>query len=90
VRTALLNLTITFTMALAVLFALLPSRVMAADPNLNKQLSEAAKQGDLGQVKSLLSKGADLNVKTNYGATAMNSSENRKITEVLKAHGANE
>jgi ankyrin repeat protein len=72
-RTTPMRLMTTLTIALGTFLVLLHSPVMAADPNLlNYQLFYAARKGDLEQVKSLLSKGADVNAKDKDGGTALN------------------
>jgi uncharacterized protein len=59
-------------MAVAVVLALLPWVAIAgAPPPLNQQLMEAAKAGDLAQVKTLLDKGADVNAKDEQGRTPL-------------------
>jgi uncharacterized protein len=54
---------------------------------------KAAWQGNLEAVKFLLDKGADVNVQTQDGRTAMKLAQERgykEIVELLKAHGAKE
>ena len=76
-RTALLAL---FTLALA-------ASAAAQDPKqaLNEQLYEAARKGDAAEVRALLDKGADVNAKFRYGATALFKAAERGHTEVVKA-----
>jgi ankyrin repeat protein len=73
---------------LAALFALAlaaPARAQA-DPKqaLNEQLYEAARKGDAAEVRALLDKGADVNAKYRYGATALFKAAERGHTEVVK------
>jgi hypothetical protein len=68
---------------------LIPLIVRAAD--LNEDLIEAARKSDLEKVKALLGKGADVNAKTRYGATALSFACDRGNLEVVKVlieHGA--
>lgn len=51
---------------------------------LNEQLWEAARKGDPAEVKTLLDKGADVNAKFRYGATALFKAAERGHTEVVK------
>ena len=55
-----------------------------AAPTLNDQLYEAARKGDPAEVKALLDKGADVNAKFRYGATALFKAAERGHTEVVK------
>lgn len=77
-RTALLTL---LTLALAA------SAAAAQDPKqaLNEQLYEAARKGDAAEVRALLDKGADVNAKFRYGATALFKAAERGHIEVVKA-----
>lgn len=74
---------ITLTALLALTFAL---TAVAQDPKqaLNEQLYEAARKGDAAEVKALLDKGADVNAKFRYGATALFKAAERGHTEVVK------
>lgn len=74
-----INLTALLTLALALTAA-------AQDPKqaLNEQLYEAARKGDAAEVKALLDKGADVNAKFRYGATALFKAAERGHTEVVK------
>ncbi|HYH86061.1 MAG TPA: ankyrin repeat domain-containing protein, partial [Pyrinomonadaceae bacterium] len=58
----------------------------AQDPKqaLNEQLYEAARKGDAAEVRALLDKGADVNAKFRYGATALFKAAERGHTEVVK------
>jgi ankyrin repeat protein len=73
---------------LLLLFALLviPLGTPAQNPKqeLNDQLFEAARKGDLPAVTALLDKGADVNAKFRYGTTALFKAAERGHTEVVK------
>lgn len=72
---------------LLALFALaLAPGAAAQDPKqaLNEQLYEAARKGDPAEVKAVLDKGADVNAKFRYGATAIFKAAERGHTEVVK------
>lgn len=56
----------------------------AARQALNDQLYEAARKGDVAEVKSLLDKGADVDAKFRYGATALFKAAERGHTEVVR------
>ena len=58
----------------------------AQDPKqaLNEQLYEAARKGDPVEVKAVLDRGADVNAKFRYGATALFKAAERGHTEVVK------
>jgi ankyrin repeat protein len=60
--------------------------VVAQVPNqsLNDQMWEAARKGDATAVAALLDKGADVNAKFRYGATALFKAAERGNTEVVK------
>ena len=60
--------------------------VAAQDPKqaLNDQLYEAARKGDAAEVKAVLDKGADVNAKFRYGATALFKAAERGHAEVVK------
>lgn len=75
-RTALLAL---FALALAA-----PASAQDAKQALNEQLYEAARKGDAAEVKALLDKGADVNAKFRYGATALFKAADNGNTEVVK------
>lgn len=70
------------------LFVLLAIPVAAPAQNskqeLNDQLWEAARGGDAAAVTALLDKGADVNAKFRYGATALFKAAERGNTEVVK------
>jgi hypothetical protein len=72
---------------------LLPALVLAlaaaspaqdARQQLNEQLYEAVRRGDAAEVKALLDKGADVNAKFRYGATALFKAAERGHTEIVK------
>jgi ankyrin repeat protein len=56
-----------FLPVLVAVLALLPSRGTAVPGNLNEQLVEAARQGDVASVTKLLNDGADPNAKNEDG-----------------------
>src|SRR5919107_1663240 len=74
-----ITLTALLTLALA-------ASAAAQDPKqaLNEQLYEAARKGDAAEVRALLDKGADVNAKFRYGATALFKAAERGNTEVVK------
>jgi ankyrin repeat protein len=64
----------------------------AQETDLNATLVKAAKNGDLASVKALLSRGANVNAKSNHGYTAlMAAAENghKDVCELLISKGAN-
>jgi len=64
----------------------IPSATFAQDSKqqLNDQLWEAARSGNAEAVTALLDKGADVNAKFRYGATALFKAAERGNTEVVK------
>jgi ankyrin repeat protein len=67
--------------------------VLAQDPKqeLNDQMWEAVRRGDAPAVTALLDKGADVNAKFRYGATALFKAAERghvEVAKVLLARGA--
>ncbi|HWS56431.1 MAG TPA: ankyrin repeat domain-containing protein [Pyrinomonadaceae bacterium] len=69
----------------ALLLALAPAaRAQDAKQQLNEQLYEAVRRGDAAGVKALLDKGADVNAKFRYGATALFKAAERGNAEVVK------
>jgi hypothetical protein len=74
--------------SLLLMFALLliPLATRAQDPKqqLNDQLFEAVRKGDVAAVTALLDKGADVNAKFRYGTTALFKAAERGHTEVVK------
>lgn len=81
--------------AIVLTFSLLLSAMvaLAQDPKqqLNDQLYEAVRKGDLAAVTAVLDKGADVNAKFRYGATALFKAAERgnpEIVKLLLARGA--
>jgi ankyrin repeat protein len=70
----------------ALLLLALAAAAVAQDPKqaLNEQLYEAARKGDAAEVKAVLDKGAEVNAKFRYGATALFKAAERGHTEVVK------
>ena len=64
----------------------LPIAILAQNPKqeLNDQMWEAVRKGDVAAVKALLDQGADVNAKFRYGATALFKAAERGHTEVVK------
>ena len=75
----------TFTVFISVLlyFRARPSP-KTPKQELNDQLYEAVRKGDLAAVTALLDKGADVNAKFRYGATALFKAAERGNTEIVK------
>ena len=76
--------------AVFLLLQLLPAAAVNAQ-DLNEELWVAARKGDAVAVKALLAKGADVNAKFRYGATALSYAADRGHVEVVKVlleHGA--
>ncbi len=80
---------------IAFLFALLLGSILALGQNtkqeLNDQFWEAVRKGDASAVTTLLDKGADVNAKFRYGATALFKAAERgnvEIVKILLARGA--
>src|SRR5688572_19093113 len=65
---------------------LIPSGANAqnAPKELNDQMWEAVRKGDVALVTALLDKGADVNAKFRYGTTALFKAAERGHTEVVK------
>jgi hypothetical protein len=65
---------------------LIPSPATAQNPpqELNDQMWEAVRKGDLALVTTLLDKGADVNAKFRYGTTALFKAAERGHTEIVK------
>lgn len=79
-----------FLLLLTLLFG---SLALAQNPKqeLNDQLFEAARKGDAAAVTALLDKGAEVNAKFRYGATALFKAAERgnvEVVKVLLARGA--
>ena len=68
------------------LIMLFPLAISAQDAKqeLDNQLWEAARKGDVVAVKTLLDKGANVNAKFRYGTTALFKAAERGHTEVVK------
>src|SRR5215204_4078103 len=78
-RLTRITLTALLTLALAGTAA-----AQDAKQALNEQLYEAARKGDVAEVKAALDRGADVNAKFRYGATALFKAAERGHTEVVK------
>jgi hypothetical protein len=72
------------TLLCALLLAQLAAFAQDNKQQLNDQLYEAVRKGDAAEVKALLDKGADVNAKFRYGATALFKAAERGNTEVVK------
>lgn len=70
--------------ALLALALTLTAAAQDAKQALNEQLYEAARKGDAAEVKAALDRGADVNAKFRYGATALFKAAERGHTEVVK------
>jgi ankyrin repeat protein len=79
-------MTLTRTALLALLALALAASASAQDAKqaLDEQLYEAARKGDAAEVGALLDKGADVNAKFRYGATALFKAAERGNTDVVK------
>jgi ankyrin repeat protein len=77
-----------FVKAILLIFSLLlgVTAALAQDPKqqLNEQMWEAVRRGDAAEVTALLDKGADVNAKFRYGATALFKAAERGHVEVVK------
>src|ERR671916_428692 len=76
----------------SLLALLLPQAQTNPKQELNDQLYEAVRKGDVAAVTAALDKGADVNAKFRYGATALFKAAERGHTEVAKVlldRGAN-
>ena len=72
---------------LAIIFAAFPFTLFAQDAGkqaLNDQLYEAVRKGDAAAVRALLDKGADVNAKFRYGATALFKAAERGNAEIVR------
>ena len=69
---------------LALLFISSPALAQNAQQELNDQMWEAVRKGDVTLVTALLDKGADVNAKFRYGTTALFKAAERGHTEVVK------
>jgi ankyrin repeat protein len=79
-----MTLTRTALLALLMLAVALSAAAQDTKQALNEQLYEAARKGDAAEVRALLDKGADVNAKFRYGATALFKAAERGNTEVVK------
>ncbi len=72
--------------AVLLAFFLISPTVFAQDAKqkLNDEFWEAVRKGDLAAVTALLDKGADVNAKFRYGATALFKAAERGHTEIVK------
>ena len=73
------------------LFCPVLTRSQNSNKELNDQLYEAVRKGDASAVTALLDKGADVNAKFRYGATALFKAAERgnlEIVKILLARGA--
>lgn len=87
-RSRNLKLLGTWMVVLAMVLVLLPWKTTGADrtPALGERLMEAASRGDIGTVKSALSRGADVNTRRgDRGVTALMSAVVRCHRDVAKA-----
>src|SRR5687767_15371449 len=67
------------------------AQVATPSPSLDDQMWEAVRRGDAASVTALLDKGADVNAKFRYGATALFKAAERgnlDIVKLLLARGA--
>ena len=73
-------------LCLLLLILLASFAVVAQDPkqDLNNQMWEAARKGDVAAVTAALDKGADVNAKFRYGATALFKAAERGHADVVK------
>jgi ankyrin repeat protein len=73
------------------LFISSPAPAQTAQQELNEQMWEAVRKGDVALVTALLDKGADVNAKFRYGTTALFKAAERghmEVVKVLLARGA--
>ena len=68
----------------AVLILLAGFALAAQTTNLDEDLLAAAKKGDAKTVKALLDKGANVNAKNEYGATALSYAADKGHLPVVK------
>src|SRR5678815_5173990 len=82
-----MRLTSIILLIMAALLVSIPAAAQNA-PNAQQQLNdemwEAVRQGNVALVTSLLDKGADVNAKFRYGTTALFKAAERGHTEVVK------
>jgi len=79
-------MTLKRSLLLTLALLLIPLATPAQDPKqqLNDQLFEAVRKGDVSAVTALLDKGADVNAKFRYGTTALFKAAERGHTDVVK------
>lgn len=68
----------------SILLAATPSLAQDQKQQLNEQMYEAVRRGDAAAVTALLDKGADVNAKFRYGATALFKAAERGHAEIVK------
>lgn len=73
-----------FTVLLSFLLISNAAFAQTSKQELNEQFWEAVRKGDLAAVTALLDKGADVNAKFRYGATALFKAAERGHTEIVK------
>jgi ankyrin repeat protein len=79
-----MNLRPIILLILALLFIQSGTPAQNANQELNDQMWEAVRKGDVALVTALLDKGADVNAKFRYGTTALFKAAERGHTEVVK------
>src|SRR4249919_3789528 len=83
-RRSFMKLKRSFTVLLTLAFISSVALAQASKQELNDQFYEAVRQGNLAAVTALLDKGADVNAKFRYGATALFKAAERGHTEIVK------
>src|SRR5919106_811352 len=68
----------------SLLALLVPQTTQTSKQELNDQLFEAVRKGDSAGVTAALDKGADVNAKFRYGATALFKAAERGNAEIVK------
>jgi ankyrin repeat protein len=69
---------------LALFFVSTPAPAQNAQQELNDQMWEAVRKGDMAMATALLDKGADVNAKFRYGTTALFKAAERGHTDIVK------
>lgn len=69
---------------LLLLLAAAPALAQDAKQQINDQMYEAVRRGDVAAVTALLDKGADVNAKFRYGATALFKAAERGNADIVK------
>ena len=59
----------------------------AANPQANRALMAAARDGNIEAIKQQLAAGADVNAKRDNGHTPLDMAENEKTADLLRKHG---